>query len=37
MSNWHEYENQKAVILRQNLTPEQYEIKIRALAKRLGL
>jgi len=31
------YEQQKAAIAKQNLSPEEYQRKIKALAKKLGV
>jgi len=31
------YEQQKAAIIKQNLSPEEYQQKIKALAKKLGV
>jgi hypothetical protein len=34
---WDEYEQRKALLLDSNLTPEQYQLACRNLARELGL
>lgn len=37
IDRWREYERIKAALRRLNLTPEEYERRITAAAKRLGV
>lgn len=37
MTPWAEYEKEKMKLHKQNLTPQEYQRALRALAERLGL